>query len=169
MKKNILTIVILSLAIINVVLSSLIIFVIVPSSTKTNNLIKQVATIIDLELENPNGEKEFKVEDIETHVIENELTINLKNEVNDSKSHFAVLKVSLAVDKNSKDYKKYVETLKSNETVITDMIDDVVSKYSISNAKQFEDKMKEEILTALKEYYNSDFIVGVNFGKSVYQ
>lgn len=169
MKKNILTVVILSLAIINVVLSTLIIFVIVPTSMKTNNLIKQIASIIELEVDYPNGEKQITVDDLEYYNIEGDIQVNLKSDPGDTKNHYAVLTTSLAINKSSEDYQKYKDTITTNERAITDMINDVVSQYSFSEAKTSKAKMKEEILTKIQEYYKSDFIVNVNFGKFVFQ
>ena len=86
MKKNILTIVILALCLINMVLTSVMIFTIVPTSNKTNRLISQISSVIDLELESPEQaeeEEQIPVTEIETYKVANgeeggALTINLK-------------------------------------------------------------------------------------------
>ena len=48
MKKNIFTIIIMALAVVNVVLTAVIVFTVVPSMNRTNNLIKQITQVIDL-------------------------------------------------------------------------------------------------------------------------
>ena len=51
MKKNILTIVILAMCFVNIVLSAILIFVMIPTANKSIRLVNKVAQIIDLELE----------------------------------------------------------------------------------------------------------------------
>ena len=51
MKKNIFTIIIMALAVINVILTAVIVFTTVPAMNRTNNLVKQISQMVDLELE----------------------------------------------------------------------------------------------------------------------
>ena len=51
MKKNILTIVIMAASIINLILSAVLIFSVMPTMNKTSNLIDKVSSVIDLEIE----------------------------------------------------------------------------------------------------------------------
>ena len=54
MKKNILTIVIMAATLINLVLSAVMIFSVVPAMNKTSNLVDKVASVVDLEIEDAN-------------------------------------------------------------------------------------------------------------------
>ncbi len=58
MKKNILTIVIMAASIINLVLTAVLIFSVMPAMNKTSNLIDKVASVIDLEIESKNEKNE---------------------------------------------------------------------------------------------------------------
>ena len=49
MKKNILTVVVIALCLINLALSAVVVFSIVPMANRTNDLIAQVASVINLE------------------------------------------------------------------------------------------------------------------------
>lgn len=172
MKKNMLSIIILALVFMNVILSSLIVFVVIPTSKKTSNLINQVASIIDLELESPKDEKEKKqisVADLITHKIEEKVTINLKNDVGSSTLHYAVLDVALSINTKDPDYKKLSETLAANEGFFTETVREVFSVYTIDEVQGQEVQLKKEILKRIQDFYQSEFIVNVTFGSLVYQ
>lgn len=49
MKKNILTIIIMALTVINVILTAVVLFSAVPAMNRTNNLIKKITEVVDLE------------------------------------------------------------------------------------------------------------------------
>ncbi|MBH1941996.1 flagellar basal body-associated FliL family protein [Mobilitalea sibirica] len=166
MKKNILTIIILAMALINVVLSAVIIFVIVPTSNKTNNLVSKVAQIIDLELESPDADQaQISVSDIETYDIEEKLTINLKK--SDSKNHYAILYVALSINKKHKDTVTLQPLIQENETIIKEMIRDEFTKYTIDEVDANKNAIKDRILARIQEYFESDFIINVSFGNLI--
>ncbi len=173
MKKNILTIVILALALINVVLSAMIVFVVVPTSNKTNNLIKQVASVIDLELESPDEEEvalEVPIENREMFAIEGDITVNLKKTQNDNKDRFGVISVSLTINNTSKSYKALHPKLEETTPWVKSIVRDVVSKYTFEEAKADLSPIEDEILQKLKEKYESDdFIIEVVFGSANFQ
>ena len=67
MKKNILTIVIMAATLINLVLSAVMIFSVVPAMNKTSNLVDKVASVVDLEIEDANKDaQDYTVEDLKT-------------------------------------------------------------------------------------------------------
>lgn len=170
MKKNMLTIIVIALALINVVLSALIVFVVVPTSKKADNLMTQVASIIDLELESPDGsEAMVDVADSEAYKIESAMTINLKKG-SDGKDHFGVMdSITLYEDTKHEDFSSLSETIQKNESFITETVNDVISQYSIDNASESRGVMKEEILKRIQERFNSDFIYDLSFGNLVFQ
>ena len=78
MKKNILTIIVIALCFVNVALTATVIFTVVPAVSKSNALITQVASIIDLELESPLPKSDVAITDMEAVALENsELTIKI--------------------------------------------------------------------------------------------
>lgn len=170
MKKNILTVIILALALINVILTALIVFVVVPTSNKTNKLITQVASVINLELEGEKAEGQINVEDIDTSFkIEKSLTMNLKKS-DDGSEHFAMMdSISFSMDMTNKDYAKYKETLVGKEDIFTTMVSDVLVQYNKEQVYGNQDAIKEEVLKRIKEYYNSNFIIDISFGNFRFQ
>lgn len=168
MKKNLLTIVILAMAIINIVLSAIIIFVIVPTSNKTNHLITQVANIIDLELESPkDSDNQISVSDIDTYDIADKLTINLKK--SDDSPHYAVVYVSLSINKKNKDTETLQPLIQKNENKIKEYVTDEFSNYTIDDVLTNKNKIKENVLKNIKDYFKSDFIINVSFGNLILQ
>lgn len=167
MKKNILTVVILAMALINIVLSAVLIFVIVPTSNKTNNLINKVAQIIDLELESPEGPiEDLAVSDIETYEIEDKLTINLKK-IDDNK-HYVILYVSLSINKKHAEYTELQPYIAQYENDIKEIVTDEFSKFSIDDAEANKNLVKERILVRIQDLFNSDFIINVSFGNLLF-
>ncbi|ROR30774.1 flagellar FliL protein [Mobilisporobacter senegalensis] len=170
MRKNLLSIIVIALCVINVIFSAVLVFAVVPTSNKTNKLIAQVASIIDLELESPDGESSnVSVQDIAIHNIEDELTITLKGNEGDTKSHYALLKVSLSLDTTSKDYETLSPTIATNESVIKEIINNVFSNYTASEVVANKEQIKEEVLTQLRDYFKSNFIINVSFSNMLVQ
>lgn len=169
MKKNILTIIILALGILNMLLTAIIVFAVVPTTMKTNNLITKVASSIDLELQLANGEDEesIAISDIEVYKIENDMTINLKRDTNDSDNHYALVSASLSLNMKSEDYKALQPTVSTNESYITEIFYDEISKYSMQEVKVNKEKIKADILKRIQEHFKSDFIISVSIGKLV--
>lgn len=176
MKKNILTIVILALGLINLVLTSVMIFTIVPTTNKTNRLISQISSVIDLELESPEGteEEQIPVTELEPYTVTNgedggSLTINLK-QGEDGKDHYAMLdSVTLSVHNKSKDYKKLSGTLETSTNKILEIVTDEITQYSYEDAKTNREDMKADILEKIQNYFQSDFIVDISLDNLRFQ
>lgn len=167
MKKNILTVIIMAIVLINTVLTGVLIFVIVPASNKTARLIDKVASIVDLELENPDNESNnISVADIVTYQIDEELTVNLKNS-DDGQVHYALVPVSLSMNSKHPDYELYSEKMSDYDGTIKEIIADEIHKYGVDEVLDKKKEIKDAVLTRIQEYFNSDFITNVNFGNMV--
>ena len=166
MRKNLLSIIVIALCVVNVIFSGVLVFAVVPTSMKTNKLMSQVASIVDLELESPD-KPNIKVEDIATYNIEEDLTINLKSGEGDNKLHYARLGVSLSLDTTSKDYEALNPTIETNEGVIKEIVSNTFSNYTADGVLTNKEKIKEEVLSELKKYFKSDFIINVSFSNLI--
>lgn len=170
MRKNLLSIIVIALCAINVIFSAVLVFAVVPASMKTNKLVTQVASIIDLELENSEEKaSKVRVQDIATYNIEGDLTINLKRSEDDNKLHYARLNVSLSLNTKSKDYESLNPTIETNEGVIKEFVTDTFSDYTADGVLANKEEIKEKVLTQLKDYFKSDFIINVSFSNLVVQ
>jgi Flagellar basal body-associated protein FliL. len=162
MKKNILTIIIMAIVLINTVLTGLLIFTIVPTANKTNKLVSKVASIVDLELQSPNAEDNLTVEDIDPYNIVDKITVNLKS--TDQTEHYMTMNASLSQNKKNKDYSKLKDLVLPNELKIKEIIQSEFSKYTKDEVQTNMEKIKADILAQIQEYFKSDFIVRVAFG-----
>ena len=91
MKKNILTIVIMAATLINLVLSAVMIFSVVPAMNKTSNLVDKVASVVDLEIEDANKDaQDYTVEDLKPFEVkyDTSLKINLQKDSGDETLHY---------------------------------------------------------------------------------
>jgi flagellar basal body-associated protein FliL len=170
MKKNILAIAVLAISLINLLLSILIVFTLVPSAIKTNNLIGKVASNIDLEIQSIGSEMTNKssvpFSDLDFYSID-DLTINLKNEDTNSRNSYAQVSMTFSINKNDKDYKKIGSQLETYESFITEIITDEFSEFTASSVMDNKENIKESILAGVRERFNSDCIESVSIGKIV--
>ena len=165
MKKNIFTVIITAIVLVNLVLTSVLMFVLVPSVKKTDKLVKQVAKVIQLEIETQDGvEDENKVSVLDSEVISitSPLTINLKSS-GSSKTYAILDGVSIYLNKKDKSYKKLQPTVEENKSIILEIVTNVFSKYSVDEAQNNRDALKTEILNSIQSYFDSEFIYNVSF------
>ena len=164
MKKNLISVLILALVLANLILTAILAFTIIPQTKKSNELIDQVCSAIDLELESGTNIS-VPIENIELYNIADEFTCNLKNGT-DGKDHFALFKVGFSINKESEKYNKGegVTNLQNMETIVKDKVNSIVSKYTIDEFKADGNyAVKQEILEAMQELFGKDFVVGVSF------
>lgn len=173
MKKNMLTVVILALCLINLILTGTMVFVVVPASQKTDKLITQVASVIELELKGDG--KMYDLTEAEPYKVEEKKQINLSPDLNgegDGKTHYAIMDyVTVYVNPKSEKYKEYNEDLLAGtyNAMILDKVGSVISSYTYENAVNNREQMKEDILDELKKVFgSSDFIVSISFGNLLF-
>ena len=167
MKKNLLSIIILALLVVNIVLSAIMMISVTSASKKTAALVADISTIIGLEIE---GVEKTGVagtvsqQDTVVYTLSNtEMTIPLKAGA-DGKVHYAVGKVSLSINSIHEDYATYyTEDFSSKEGLIEDIIFGVFANYTMEEASGNPTQIKAEILQKIQELYGSDFIFGVSF------
>ena len=167
MKKNMLSILILALLIVNLALTAVMMFSMMGTTKKTSKLIDGIATALSLEVASPaddstEGVVEVAMEDIKIHQIENQMTIGLAKGA-DGKNHYCMMSVSLSLNSKDPDYEKYSATLSDNEDMIKDKIFQIVSSHSIEEAESNQDGLRQEILEAIQGMYGSKFVYNVVF------
>ena len=167
MKKNMLTVLVLILCIVNLTLSAYIVFTVVPNAQRTDTLITKILQIIDLELESPTPAEEdnqtYDIENIEKYTIdESKLTTNLAIGP-DGKQHYAKIMASLTINNADADYAKLNPKVETMESDIVSIIKTNVSKYNNEELTKPETKqeIKAQILADVQELFKSKFIVDV--------
>lgn len=171
MKKNLLSILILALVLVNLVLNIVIIFSVLPAANKTNKMVTQICSILDIELA-ADEEKSGKVSMDKLAVYELSegatMTMNLKVG-EDGKTHVLVTSVSISMNTESEGYKTYGETISEKESIIKGEINNVVSSHTVEEYQVDASGIREEIVKNLQEMFDSDFIVDVTFSDVIYQ
>lgn len=172
MKKSLFNIILLVLLVTNLAMTAIIVFAIVPSVKSSNELVGKVAAAIDLEKEGKSqhvGEGQISIDDTDLFTFDDKFTVEL-NPLSDGKSHIAVFKLTLTLDKSNEDYKKYKAKLSDYEELMRTKISGIVSKYNETEVVNNKDQILEELRDALREMYNnSTFIYSVGFGDFVTQ
>ena len=154
----------------NLVLTVILTITILPETKKANELITKVCSAIDLDFESGSATSnaDIPIDQIDVYDIEDQQTINLKSS-GDGKDHFAVITVSISMDKKNKDYKDLQPEVENKVELIKGEINNIVSQYTIDEIKNNQSAVQNEILKDLQKMFGSDFIVAVGFPTAQYQ
>ena len=110
MKKNLISICILGLLLVNIVLTGIMMFSVTSASRKTASLVDNVASVLSLELEGGTrggtSASSIPIEDIEVYSLSEEMTIPLKIG-EDGEAHYCLASISFSINTKADDYKKY--------------------------------------------------------------
>ena len=171
MKKNLISIVILALLVVNIVLSSITLLSVSGTNRKTAALVTDIAAAINLDLGGQTEEEKQEVTvsmaDVVTYDI-TDLTVPLKKGENDEKEHYAMLSVTLSMNSKDKDYKTYGD-LSARERLIKGEINDAVSQHTADEARENSHAIEEEILQRVQAMFDSQFIYDVTFSSILIQ
>lgn len=171
MKKNLVSIVILALLIVNIVLTAIMLFSVTGTNKKTAALVTDIASAINLELPTATAEEEaapaVPMKNVVAYDIA-EMTIPLQTG-EDGTAHFAVLSFTLSMDSKNKGYKTFGAEIATRESLIKGEIIDVVSTYTIDTARENRHIIEDEILERIQKLFDSDFIFNVTISGEVYQ
>ncbi len=172
MKKNLMSFIILGLLVVNLVLTSVMMFSVVGTNQKVADLVGNIATVMNLEL-TPNGEPAVSLADTEVYAITGSMTIPLSPEtITDAdgkqqiKQGYLVCNISFSMNTKHDDYETYgsAEAMAAKEELIKDAINTIVSKHTISDLQSDPslEEIKKEILVAIQDLFQSDFIYKVS-------
>lgn len=172
MKKNLFSILILALLIVNIVLTSIMMFSVTSASNKTAALVTDIASIIQLEVGTPatGGETttEVSIEDTAVYDIAEKMTIPLAKGSDDT-AHYAQVAVSLSMNTKDHGYKSYGSTLSTKESLIKSAINEVIGTYTLEEAQADQAAMRKEILEKIQALFDSQFIYEVSFSDILFQ
>ena len=175
MKKNLVSIIILALLIVNIALTAIMMFSVVGTSRKTAALVDNIAMALNLELTDSSGRAEEVVvpmSDIAIYDISEKMTIPLKIEVSEDgreEAHYFIANVTLSMNTKADGYKDYGESMADRESLIKAEITDVISRHTVSEARNNQDQIKEEILARIHNLFGSDFVFNVSFSDTMVQ
>lgn len=167
MKRNLLSIIVIALLVVNIVLSAIMMVSVSSASRKTASLVSDIATLVGLEINglpvSDVGTTNVTMADTAVYNVTDEMTIPLRTG-EDGESHYAVGNVSLSLNTKHEDYKTYnEETLATSEGIIKDIIFSVLGNYTKEEAQTNSDQIKSEMLERLREKFDSEVIYGVSY------
>ena len=168
MRKNILAVIILAATLVNITLSAVTLFAIVPKANRTDELIRKIVSAIDLELETPlEGEYgEVQFADTVSHAIEGQQTINLKKG-EDGKNHFALVRITLTLNSKAEDYETISTLLAGSETRIIEIVEEEFAKYTHEEVVTYKDEIKNNALEKIQNLFGSRSVIGVVLNTTV--
>ena len=169
MKKNLISIIILALLIVNIVLTAIMMFSVTGTATKTSALVDNITRALNLELtaKGDAGASAVPISEIATYDIA-EMTIELQQDA-EGEQHFFVGSITLSMNTKDKDYKTYGGDMESRESLIKSEITDVISSYTVEDARSNQDTIKSEILERIQTLFNSEFVFNVAFSDILIQ
>ena len=159
MKKNILTIIVMAVSIVNLVLGIVLVFSIVPASNKTAALVDKVASVIDLNIDDPNSEEQdYTIDDLVayTKTYDSAVNINLKKDAGDDSNHYAQL-AGFTISFNSK---KVSESIQTNDIYVDDIVKETLGSYTATTLDLV--KVRSEIVKKIQAKYNTKAVVEIS-------
>ena len=165
--------IILALLIVNVVLTAIMMFSVTSTSKKTAALVDNISTALNLELaakgtDSEEAAEEIPMSDIQTYDISESMTIPLKTD-EDGEPHFCMVSVTLSMNTKDKGFKTYGADLSGQESLIKSEIIDVFGQYTLSEARDQQDEIRQEILQRVQKMFDSEFIFNISFSNILFQ
>lgn len=168
MKKNLLTVLILALLVVNIVLTSVMMFSVMSTNNKTAQLVNNIATVLELELTVPGEDEEqepISMADTAQYELSSSMTIPLASETvttedgtTQTKERYIMFEVAILMNTKHDDYKDYEESIADRETLIEDVITSVVGAHTETECRNNMEGIKAEILEEIQKLFQSDFI-----------
>lgn len=174
MKKNLISVAILALLIVNIVLTSIMLISVTGTNKKTAALVSDIAAAVELDLgAGQMAAVSVPMDKTVTHTI-SDLTIMLKKstvineegvEVESDKDHYALVSVTLSMNSEHEDYATYGADMAAREDLIKGVINSVIREYSMEEASADPQAVEDELLEEIQKLFGSDFVYDVTLPK----
>lgn len=179
MKKNLLSIIILALLIVNLAMTGFMMLSVMTTNSQTAKLISDIAAALELEANggvtggfSGSASGNVAVTDVATFGFtgDDKLTINLKAG-EDGKSHYMVVEVVFSMNKASADFEKLgtEEQLASMRELVKSKVTSTLASYSMEELQSGSDETaRDTILEEVQALFGSNFIYDVSFSSVLY-
>lgn len=166
MKKSMLNVIILALVLVNLVLTVILTFSLVSTNKKTNSLINKVAQIIDLDVaggvSNNNSSTGSGIENVSyIDIKNNDSTDIIVSYVDNGKTRYAVLSVSVGLNSKAKDYITVSTSVDNGMKVLVNKITNEANKYTYSTISANKSTMETDLLKEFQELFKTETIQSV--------
>lgn len=172
MKKNLLSIIILALLVVNLAMNGFMLLSVMTTNSQTAKLISDIAAALELEASGGAGggfsrsaSGTVGIANLATFGFtgDDKLTISLKPSA-DGKTHYLQAEVVFSMNTASADYATLgtSESIDSMKDLIKQKVISVLSSYTSEELQENMQPAKDQILEELQELYNSNFIYDVD-------
>ena len=179
MKKNLMSVLILILLIVNIALSAVMMISIVGTNQKTAQLMDSILLAMNLELYGPDNGANVPLKDSVpynfggnkemTILLAPTVTHNADGTVTKGKDSYIVFDIELLMNTKHEDYETYKESIDSYEGMLRDTIESVVAAHTEEECRAgFADDIREEILRAVQNLFKSQFIYQITISNVKY-
>lgn len=170
MKKNLLSVLILVLLIVNIALTTVMMISVTGVNKKTAELVTNIATVLNLELYNPGGVPvaDVPLSDTETYSIAGFMvpltrstTVNEDGTtVTSGKTEYFLFTLTLYQNTKHEDYKSYggTEKLAALESSIKDIVTGVIRTHTMEECQNNLDSINDEVLMEIQKLFDSNLI-----------
>lgn len=160
MKRNMLAIVVLAVGLINLTLSAVLIFTVIPKAKRTDSLIEKIVAAIELETESGIGKNygEVALGDQDEYTFTDKM-INLKS--SNDKPSLSQVSISITLNKKHDDYKTVQPTIESRENRIVAAVGSVLKDYTAAEVSTYSADINKDALKKVQEVFQSDCIIDV--------
>lgn len=166
MKKNLLSVVILALLVVNLILTGIMMFSCVSANKKTAALVNDIASVLDLELTGGGSNTEevaaISVADTEIYNIADAMTVALRPS-EDGKEHYCMCEVSFSMNKTHEDYETMAPMVAAQESKIRSIVIGVIGGYTKEEAQANQKAIESAILEQVQQMFGSKFIYEAYF------
>ena len=165
MKKNLLSILILSLLVVNIVM----LFSVIGTNKKTAEIVTDIAGILNLEMADANGNANaVSMEATESYTLP-DLTITTKRADGDTKDSYCIIGITLSINKEHEDYSKYGgEAMAGYADHVKSEVISVISQYTVDEIKLSQDAICDEILKRIQQKFGSEVIFDVSISNIMF-
>lgn len=166
MKKNLLTVLILALMIVNIVLTTVIMVSVISANKKTAELVGNIATALNLQFTVPGSEGDAEsavpLEDTEVYALPDSLMVQVSTA--EGGNVYMIFNLSLSMNSKDKGYKKLGENITSGnyDSIIEDMVSSIVGTHTEEECRNDIESIKKEILLAIQNLTGYKFVYKVN-------
>lgn len=177
MKKNLLSVLILGLMLVNIAMSAVMMVSVISTNSKTAALMDSIGMAMNLEMTTPGSGSEVPLSDTAPYVLGTQ-TIPLAfsqvvgedgSVTTDNKQKYLVFDIALQMNTKHEDYATYGETIGNYANDIKAEIFNVVSRYTEEECRaNFTGAIRDEILDHIQKLFSSKFIFRISLSDIKY-
>ena len=170
MKKNLLSIVILSLVVVNIIMTAVMLFSVIQTNKKTAEIVTDIAGILSLELgtDGSGATGMPSPEDSEYYTIP-DMTITTRRAEGDTKDSYCIIGITLALNKTHEKYETYGgEAMANYVDLIKGEVISVIGQYTAYEIKLMQPEICAEILKRVQARLGNDVIYDISISNIMF-